>query len=217
MMCRCPLALLFTILLAGPALAESKISFRQLTRTYPVAVQRGSTATVEVSSNFTLNDSHSVFFAPAGPEMQLAETKPKPDEFKDPQESDIGTPFRFRVRVPAHQQAGVYEYRVATSQSVSSVAHLVVTDHPVVVEADRDNDSPSKAQAVSVPAAVCGAIERFEDVDYYRIHGEAGQDLVCQIPFSDGGMIDSLCPARSGSRPASSPAISMSPDAGPRE
>ena len=180
-MFRCTLIGLAAILFVGSVSAESKISFRQLTRTYPVAVQRGSTATVEVSSNFTLNDSHSVFFAPAGPEMQLAETKPKPDEWKDPQESDIGTPFRFRIRVPAHQQAGVYEYRIATRQSVSSVGHLVVTDHPVVVEADKDNDSPSKAQAVSVPAAVCGAIERFEDVDYYRIIGEAGQDLVCQI------------------------------------
>lgn len=177
-----PLALLAAIALAVPASAESKISFRQLTRTYPVAVQRGSEATLEVSSNFTLNDAHSVFFAPAGPQMQLVETEAKPDEWKDPEESDIGTPFRFRVRVPKQQAAGVYEYRIATDQSVSSVAHLVVTDHPVVVEADsQQNDSLSAAQTVSVPAAVCGAIERFEDVDYYRIQGEAGQDLVCQI------------------------------------
>lgn len=177
----CLLALLATIALASPALAESKISFRQLTRTYPVAVQRGSTATVEVSSNFTLNDSHAVFFAPAGPEMQLAETELKPDEWKDPEESDIGTAFHFRVQIPEQQPPGVYEYRIATNQSVSSVAHLVVTDHPVVVEAEGNNDTPANAQAVSIPAAVCGAIERFEDVDYYQIRGEAGQDLVCQI------------------------------------
>jgi hypothetical protein len=179
---RCPLALLVTIALAGSVPAESKISFRQLTRTFPIAVQRGSEATVEVSSNFTLNDSHSVFFAPTGPEMQIAETEAKPDEWKDPEESDLGAPFRFRVRVPEDQPPGVYEYRIATDQSVSSVAHLVVTEHSVVVEADSEkNDTRATAQSVSVPAAVCGAIERFEDVDYYRISGEAGQDLVCQI------------------------------------
>jgi hypothetical protein len=178
-MLRFTLTLLVATQLAGQVCAESKISFRQLTRTYPVAVRRGSTATVEVSSNFTLNDSHSVFFAPAGPEMQFAETVSKPDEWKDPQESDVGTPFRFRIRVPEDQPCGVYEYRIATNQSVSSVAHLVVTDHPVILESD--SDTPSTAQAASVPVALCGAIERFEDVDYYRIRGEAGQELVCHI------------------------------------
>ncbi|MCH2202191.1 MAG: hypothetical protein MK102_09480 [Fuerstiella sp.] len=161
--------------------AESKISFRQLTRTFPIAVQQGSTAAVEVSSNFTLNDSHSVFFAPAGPEMELAETEAKPDEWKDPAESDIGTPFAFRVCVPQDQPTGIYEYRIATDQSVSSIAHLVVTEYPVIVESDNNNDTPATAQKVSVPSAVCGTVANFEDVDYYRIHGKKGQQLICQI------------------------------------
>jgi len=172
---------LATVPCVSSVTAESKISFRQLTRTFPVAVQRGATATVNVSSNFTLNNTHSVFFAPAGPEMLSGEAEPKPDEWSDPKESDIGTAFQFRVRVPDDQPPGVCEYRIATDQSVSSVAHLLVTDHPVVIESESDNDTQAKAQVVSVPAAVCGAIEHFEDVDYYRIQGEAGDDLVCEI------------------------------------
>ena len=172
---------LIAVVCAGSVKAESRISFRQLTRTFPVAVQRGTTADVEVSSNFTLNGTHSVFFVPAGPAMQSVETEPKPDEWKLPDESDIGTPFRFRVRVPGDQPPGVCEYRIATDQSVSSVAHLLVTDHPVVTETENDNDTQSKAQAIPVPVAICGAIERFEDVDCYRIQGEAGHKLVCQI------------------------------------
>ena len=171
------------LLLHGTAVlyAESKISFRQLTRTFPVAVQRGTTREIEVSSNFTLNESHSAFFAPAGPDMEFAEPKKKPDEWADPEESDIGTPFRFRVRVPDDQRPGVHEYRIATRQSVSSVGHLLITDHPVTIESASDNDNRQTAQPVQVPAAICGTIADFEDVDYYRIHGSAGQDLVCQI------------------------------------
>ncbi|MDA1231501.1 MAG: hypothetical protein O2856_12060 [Planctomycetota bacterium] len=166
----------------NPALqAESKISFRQITRTYPVAVQRGKSAVVEVSSNFSLNGSHTVLFAPGGPQMKLAESAAKPDVWKDPDEGDQGTPFRFQVTVPADQLPGVYEYRIATDQSVSSVGHLLVTDYPTVLETTDDNDRTVSAQSISVPAAICGAIERFEDVDCYRLHGEAGQDLVCQI------------------------------------
>ena len=99
------------LLLYGTAVlcAESKISFRQLTRTFPVAVQRGTTREIEVSSNFTLNESHSAFFAPAGPDMEFAEPKKKPDEWADPEESDIGTPFRFRVRVPDDQRPGDHD------------------------------------------------------------------------------------------------------------
>ena len=166
----------------NPALqAESKISFRQITRTYPVAVQRGKSAVVEVSSNFTLNGSHTVLFAPGGPQMELAESAAKPDVWKDPDEGDLGTPFRFQVTMPEDQLPGVYEYRIATDQSVSSVGHLLVTDYPTVLETSANNDQPAAGQSISVPAAICGAIERFEDVDCYRLYGEAGQDLVCKI------------------------------------
>ena len=173
--------LFVAMLWTGTVLAESKISFRQLTRTFPVAVQRGSTTEVQISSNFSLNESHTTFFVPPGPSMDFAESQNKPDEWSDPEETDIGTPFRFRVRVPDDQAPGVYEYRVATQQSVSSVGHLLITDHPVTVEGEAVNDTRDTAQSIRVPAAVCGTIEDFEDVDYYRIAGTAGQDLVCQI------------------------------------
>ncbi|MEE3372637.1 MAG: hypothetical protein VX346_25095 [Planctomycetota bacterium] len=180
-MSRFSLALLLLLHSTAVLCAESKISFRQLTRTFPVAAQRGTTREIEVSSNFSLNESHSVFFAPSGPEMEFAEPKEKPDEWADPEESDIGTPFRFRVRVPNDQRPGVYEYRIATRQAVSSVGHLLITDHPVTIEGESDNDNRQTAQPVPVPAAICGTISDFEDVDYYRIQGSAGQDLVCQI------------------------------------
>ena len=65
--------------------SDAKISFRQLTKTHPIAVQRGTSAQVVVSSNFTLDGSHSVFFSPAGPNMKYVETEPKPVEWAEPQ------------------------------------------------------------------------------------------------------------------------------------
>lgn len=178
---RCMVTISILFLLTNPVAAESKISFRQITRTHPVAVQRGTSATIEVSSNFTLNGAHATFFDPPGVRMEFAESEVKASEWKDPAESDIGQAFRFQVIVPKGQLPGVREYRIATDQSVSSVAHLLVTDHPIVIEQSKDNSSPIHAQRVPVPSAVCGVVEQFEDVDYYRVSGKAGQDLVCQI------------------------------------
>ena len=161
--------------------AESKISFRQITRTRPIAVQRGQSSTVEVSANFSLNHSHSAFFVPSGVRMKQVDKTSKKVEWKDPEESDIGQEYRFTVEVPASQLPGVREFRIATDQSVSSVGHLLVTDFPVVVETDADNGLPRTAQRVGVPVAVCGVIDAFEDVDHFRISGRAGQELVCQI------------------------------------
>ena len=55
-MTRFSLAVLLLLHGTSVLCAESKISFRQLTRTFPVAVQRGTTREIEVSSNFTLNE-----------------------------------------------------------------------------------------------------------------------------------------------------------------
>ena len=164
-----------------PIAADHKISYRQITRTHPIAVQRGKKARVRVWSNFTLNNSHSTFFVPAGIRMTQIKEPPRKVEFFEPKELDQGEDYGFDVEVPAGQLPGVYEYRIATDQAVSSVGHLLVTDHTVVTESTGNNNTPGTAQSVSVPSAVCGNIDDFEDVDLYRIRGRAGQELVCQI------------------------------------
>ena len=173
--------LVWLLIASAVSAGETKISFRQLTRTHPIAVQRGTSAQIQIHSNFTLDGSHSAFFAPAGPKLTYAETKPRPVEWADPEESDLGEAYRFQVTVPRDQLPGVYEYRIATDQAVSSVAHLLVTDHPVVVEKPGDNATPQTAQPVSVPVAVSGIADDFEDVDCYRITGKRGQNFVAQI------------------------------------
>ncbi len=159
--------------------ATAQIGFRQVTSTHPVAVQRGATAEVKLNSNFTLDETYAVFFNKRGLKMTFLEEKP----IKAPRRGrgSVGTPFRFRVEAPEDQPPGVYEYRVATKQAVSSVAQLLITPYPVVIEEKKQNGSPETAQEVAFPVAVCGVCEAFEDVDCYRFTAKAGQELTFEI------------------------------------
>ena len=168
---------LFVTAATSPAFA--KVGFRQLTSTHPAAVQRGTTAEVKLKSNFTLNDTYQVFFGRDGIKMTFIETEPIEAPRKG--RGSKGTPFRFQVDVPADQLPGVYEYRVATNQAVSSCAQLLVTDYPVVEEEQKENGTVELAQTVDLPAAICGVCEKFEDVDCFTFDGTAGQELTLEI------------------------------------
>ncbi len=159
--------------------AETKIGFRQLTTTHPVAVQRGVDSEVKLRSNFTLNNTHSVLFAREGVTMNCLESKPIEAPRKG--RGSKGTPFRFEVKTPKDQTPGIYEFRVATDQAVSSCGQIMVTEYPVVLESEGDNQSAEKAQQVQFPVAICGVCEKFEDVDCFQFEGKAGQELTFQI------------------------------------
>ncbi len=168
-----------TLLLSMPQVAAAKVGFRQLTSVFPVAVQRGTSATVQVRSNFTLDGAYQVFFDRPGIQMTLAEEKPI--EAPLTARGTAGTPFRFQTTVPANQQPGVYEVRIATPQAVSSVTHLLVTDFPVITETTKENGPRDSAQAISTPATVCGVVSAAEDVDSYSFTGKQGSRLTFQV------------------------------------
>ncbi|MGE3999539.1 MAG: PPC domain-containing protein [Planctomycetaceae bacterium] len=168
------------LMFCAPAVAETKVGFRQVTIVEPVAVQRGTSADVTLRSNFTLDGTHAVFLDHPGIEMTFAETTPI--EAPRRNRTSDGTPFRFHVTVPDDVLPGVYEVRVATEQAVSSVSQLKVTDFPVVQEGEKvDNNSAAKAVAIELPASVCGRVEQPEDVDHYRFTGKAGQSLTFNL------------------------------------
>jgi hypothetical protein len=155
------------------------IGFRQLTTAHPCAVQRGTKAEIQVRSNFSLDGTYASFFAPAGPTLRLLETKPINAPLE--KRGQPGTPHKMELVVPADQLPGLHEYRLATEAGVSSVSHLLVTDHPVVVETAKENGTATEAQAVSIPATICGQCIDMEDVDCYRIAGKKGERLTFQI------------------------------------
>jgi hypothetical protein len=176
----------FCILLAGAifptasATAETKVGFRQLGSTSPIVVQRGRPSEIKIRSNYTLDGAYSVLFDRPGITAKFLETTP----IAAPRSGRgrPGTPFRFEVDVPADQPTGIYELRVATRTAVSSIAHLLVTDLPVVAEdAKKENGQPADAQHVDVPVAIAGVCEKTEDVDCYVVTANAGQSLTFEI------------------------------------
>jgi hypothetical protein len=172
--------LVLSLVSASTIQAEKKIGFRQITIVEPVAIQRGTTQKMTLRSNFTLNETHSVFFDRPGVEMKFAETKPKAAPRKG--RGSDGTPFNFDVTASKDAQPGVFELRVATSQAVSSVSHLIVTDYPVFHEDEKkSNNTRETAQKVTLPIAICGRTEKFEDVDHFSFEGKAGQELTFEI------------------------------------
>ncbi|HEY5311029.1 MAG TPA: hypothetical protein VIK18_00875, partial [Pirellulales bacterium] len=161
MPCRLLLASAFVLFATGHAWAA--IGFRQLGSVFPAAVQRGTTATVSVRCASTLEGAYQAFFTPPGIRMNYAETGPV--KIAPAGRGRAGTQFKFKVTVPNDQLPGRYEFRLATPIAVSSVSHLLVTDYPVVEEKPGDNGPHASAQAVPLPAAVCGVCDRAEDVD----------------------------------------------------
>ena len=181
-----PLAVLATgccvafLAVSTPARAEKKIGFRQITIVEPVAIQRGTSQAMTLRSNFTLNGTHAVFFDRPGVTMTFAEKEPK-DAQRRGRGSD-GTPFQFDVTASLDTLPDMLELRVATEQAVSSVSHLRVTDFPVIREDEKKvNNSRDAAQPVTVPTAICGRVERFEDVDFFSFEGKAGQQLTLEV------------------------------------
>ena len=164
----------------GVTTAEVKVGFRQLGSTFPVVVQRGQASEITIRSNYTLDGAYSVLFDRPGITSKFLETKPIPAPRGG--RGRPGTPFRFEVTVPHDQRTGIYEYRVATPNAVSSVAHLLVTDLPVTAEdVKKENGTPPSAQAVQIPVAVSGMCEKTEDVDCYSFHAQAGQSITFEV------------------------------------
>jgi hypothetical protein len=162
-----------------PAIAHGAVGFRQLTATFPAAVQRGASTEIKVRANFTLDGTHTVLFDQPGIEMTYAEKEAVVAPLTG--RGSIGTPHRFRIQVPKDQPPRVYEFRTASNQAVSSVGMLLVTDFPVVTEKYEENNTTETADAVTLPVAYCGVCEASEDVDCMRFTGRAGDEIVAQV------------------------------------
>jgi hypothetical protein len=141
----------------------------------PVAVQQGTSAEITVSSRYTMFGAYQALVSGAG---VLAEVIPP--ETKEDEQAKKPAVEKLKVRFTAATDAapGIRDVRIATAQGVSTVGQLVVVRDPVIVES-AGNDTP--AQAISLPAAVCGTLEKAEDVDFYRFSVEADVSLVFRV------------------------------------
>jgi len=167
-------ACLITNMLAAPALAQT--SYPMLMSLKPVAIQVGTTSECEVQSRYTMLGAYQVFVSGNGIQAEVVPPEAPKDPPKPGEKPKELTKLKVKFTVTADALPGVREFRLATPNGASTVGQLVVVRDPVIVES-ADNNTADKAQAVTLPATLCGTIEKVEDFDFYKFTATAGESI----------------------------------------
>ncbi len=142
----------------------------------PVAIQVGTTSECEVQSRYTMLGAYQVFVSGGGVETEVVPPEPPKDPPKPGEKPKELTKLKLKFTVTADALPGVREFRMATPNGASTIGQLVVVRDPVIVET-ADNNTADKAQPVTLPATLCGAIEKVEDFDFFKFTATAGQSI----------------------------------------
>ncbi|HVW36698.1 MAG TPA: PPC domain-containing protein, partial [Pirellulales bacterium] len=174
----------------GPASARAQSSYPMLMSLKPIGVQIGATTEHEVSARYNLYGASQVIVAGSGvtgevvpPEMPPApkpEAKPGETASPQPPKKPEMPKIKLRFTVAADAVPGPRSFRVITPQGASTVGQLVLVRDPVIYETDK-NDTLAGAQAVTLPATLCGAIEKAEDVDIFKFTVAANQAITFHV------------------------------------
>ena len=165
--------LLLAILALTASPVAAQMSYPMVMSLEPVAAQVGQTSEHTVRSRSSMFGAYEVFVSGTGvtgriipPEMSDEEKakKPKLETMK----------VLFTVEPVA--MPGVRDFRIATPYGASTFGRLVITRDEVVRESG-DNNTIDKAIAITTPTTVCGAIEKAEDVDYFKFTAAQGEGL----------------------------------------
>ena len=153
--------------------------FPMLMYVSPIAVQQGTTTEVEVVARYDLSGTYRVFVTGDGVKAEPIGA----EEAKPAGKAKARTPsskLKVRFTVTPNAMPGPREVRLATPRGVSTVAQVVVVKDPIIREA-ANNDSLQTAQAITLPATVCGAFEKAEDVDFYKFKVAANTALTFHV------------------------------------
>lgn len=171
--------------------ARAQTGYPMITRVQPVAIQRGTTAEVTISSSGTTGGSGSfngasamLMQAPGLKGTVLTSETNVPDQAKAKGRGNRRATSILKANVTAASDTppGPREIRVATPQGVSSVGLVVIVNDPVVSEIDdKLNDESKGAQLLALPGVVSGTIGKPEDVDWYAVAGKAGTRVVFSV------------------------------------
>lgn len=162
--------------------AHAQIFYPMVYRTTPCAVAVGREAECEVQ--FALGSTGAFQVIVSGTGVQAEVVSPKADpktKVTIPLAKEVNVRVRFKVAPDA--TLGIREFRVFMPHGPSSLGLIVVVRDPVVNETE-PNDSLAQAQAVSLPATLCGTISPKENVDFFKFKVGAGQawtfHMTCQ-------------------------------------
>ena len=155
---------------------RAQTSYPMVMCVQPVAAQVGQTTECEALARYNLNGAYKVFVTGDGVTATVDAAKSvKPNS---PRRQVSALKVRFQVAADA--LPGVRDVRIATPQGASTLGQIVVVRDPIVREM-ANNDTLQSAQSITLPATVCGAIEKREDVDYYKFKVAAGTALTFHV------------------------------------
>ena len=148
-------------------LAQTNNAYPMLMSLRPAAAVVGGSTEHELSARYNLAGASAVIVSGRGVRAEVV--APATEKPEDKAKNDV-TSSKTGLRVTCDPDAvpGIRDFRVVTPHGASTVGQLVVAREPVAVE-NPDNDTPEKAQPVDLPATLCGAIEKGEDVDFWRV------------------------------------------------
>lgn len=178
MPCRFALVVLSAVIVITQSATSvsGQTSYPMLMSLKPVAIQVGTTSECEVQSRYTLLGAYQVFVSGAGVAAEVVPPEAPKDPPKPGDKPKDLLKLKVKFTVAADALPGVREFRLATPNGASTLGQLVVVRDPVIVEA-ADNNTAEKAQAVTLPATLCGTIEKVEDFDFFKFTAAAGQSM----------------------------------------
>jgi hypothetical protein len=153
---------------------SAQISYPMVMSLKPVAIQIGATTECEVNSRYTMLGTYQVTVGGRGVTAEVV--PPEMSELKPGEKAKELTRLKVKMTTAGDALPGVREYRLAGPHGASTIGQVVVVRDPVVAEV-ADNNTIDKAQPVTLPATLCGVIEKGEDCDYWKFAAVEGQSI----------------------------------------
>jgi len=153
-----------------PAIVSAQTGYPMVMSFKPAAVQAGSSGEVEFQTRYSMLGAYQILVSGTGVSGEIQHPEVKAGEKPNL------TKMKVKFTVNADAMPGVRDVKMATPTGVSTVGQLVVVSDPVIYESG-DNNTREKADALTLPATVCGLFDQNEDVDFFRFSVEAGAEL----------------------------------------
>lgn len=155
-----------------PTFVGAQTSYPMLMSLEPVAAQVGQTSEHTLSSRYSMFGATQVLVAGEGVTGEIVTPMELGKDGKEPSLTNIKVKFT----IAADALPGPRDFRIIGPTGPSTLGQIVITRDPVIAEQAKNN-TPEEAQVVTLPATLCGTIEKNEDVDFYRFTVDAPKTL----------------------------------------
>ena len=156
---------------------RAQTAYPMLMSIEPVAAQVGDSSEHTIRARYSMLGAYAVFVSGTGVRGEVVPVR-NPDDEKPKTQTDETLMVRFNV--DANTIPGVRDVRIATPVGVSTVGQLVIVADPVFQETD-DSGVLQTHQSIRIPTAICGRIEKAEDVDRYKFNALEDDEITFHV------------------------------------